>query len=349
VFVLPIACGALLVEAIFATRGERGDIVSLPAAVVALLLLWVGVAWALRSWVVLLMTFVPAVLVTLGAALVTGLAPGAGGALLLVGLGLIGAIVSFRLSAPERGWTPGWSTGPRTASGPFPAVGSWPADPPRGRGPGGAGPSTRAPRGDGGDLDSYRGAFRPLDPLGAHFLHPGPAGPPRPGHLPIDPSPAADDSPVDRPAPAWDTSATDRGARDRLVAELCRRGGTTGPTLATLEEFFTGNGDPRSIAPGLREAVPLGQFHAVLRRLRERPSVAEVLVQIEPLEAGRYPAGEWPVAGSVHVIASLDAAELDAIVKPLQAESVIGPLPVTELTTGVPAPSGSGEYALWWA
>jgi len=87
----------------------------------------------------------------------------------------------------------------------------------------------------------------------------------------------------------------------------------------------------------------------VLHRLRDHRGVAEVLVQVEPLEAGRYPAGEWPVAGSVHVIATLDAAELDALVEPLRAEPALGPLPADELTSGDPAPAGSSEYAMWWA
>jgi hypothetical protein len=339
--IAPAALGVLLAEGIFATRGADGDVVSIPAAGVALVLLWFGVAWALHSWVALLMTFVPAVMISLGAALVGESAPGAGVALLLVGLALLSGIVRFRLSVPDRGWSPGWSSSTHHPGEPWPAVGSWSTD----------GITPRRAGGDenGGDGPSgARGVVppgpapvgRPLDPWGAHFLQRAASGP----------QPACPEgSPPDRPAPDWDTSGTDIAARDRFVALLCRRGGTAGPTLATLEEFFTGNGDPRSIAPGLRGAVPLSRINAVLHRLRDHRGVAEVLVQVEPLEAGRYPAGEWPVAGSVHVIATLDAAELDALVEPLRAEPALGPLPADELTSGDPAPAGSSEYAMWWA
>ena len=343
--VVPLVVGVLVVEGLFAATGQSGDIVSLPAAGVALVLIWMGVAWALHSWVALLMTFVPAVMVTLGAAMVGGLSPGAGAALVLVGTALVAAIVSFRLSAPARGWSPGWTAGPRTAAGSWPPVGSWP---PAGATPGShsvrAEPAADGPAGDDAATAGwYRTMFRPLDPLGAHFLHPRSTG--KPQGEPSPPNPPGSD----RPAPVWDTSATDRGARDRLVALLCRRGGAAGPTLATLEEFFTGNGDPRSIAPGLRGAVPLATVRAVLHRVREHRAVAELLVQVEPLEAGRYPAGEWPVAGSLHVIATLDADELDGMLTALRPEPAIGPLPVTELTSGGPAPAGSGEFAIWWA
>jgi hypothetical protein len=343
--ITPVALGVLLTEALFATRGLDGDVVSLPAAGVALALLWLGVAWALRSWVALLITFVPAVMISLGAALIGQAAPGAGAALLLVGLALLGGIVKFRLSAPDRGWTPGWAASTHHPAEPWPAVGSWHPD------GDGSCPGGGARGDDEGAVEPSSGppdrptAARPLDPWGAHFLHATAAT----GSSPRQGDPAPDPSARHRSAPDWDTSATDVPARDRFVALLCRRGGTVGPTLATLEEFFTGNGDPRSIAPGLRGAIPLSRINATLHRLRDESGVAEVLVQVEPLEAGRYPAGEWPVAGSVHVIATLDAAELDAMVEPLRAEPAIGPLPAVELTSGAEAPAGSSEFALWWA
>lgn len=337
--VLPVAVGVLVVESIFAARGEPGDVVSVPAAGLALLLLWAGVAWALRGWVVLLMTFVPATMIALGAAMVAGTAPGPGAALLLVGLALIGAIISFRLSTPERRWSPGWIPVPPSTGRPWP--GGTGLEHPTAGSPGGKPAADAARDGDRGPETPGYG-FRPLDPLGVHFLHPvTPPLPPAAGG-PEDPSP------LQRPSPDWDTSRTDVAARDRLVAVLCRRGGTTGPTLATLEEFFTGNGDPRSIAPGLRGAVPLATFNTVLHRVRDHRQVAELLVQVEPLESGRYPAGEWPVAGSVHLVTTLDADEIDALVTDLRPEPALGPLPADRLAGGAPAPTGSAEFALWW-
>jgi hypothetical protein len=395
----PLAVGVLLVEGIFAARGERGDLISLPAAGVAVILLWMGTAWALRSWFVLLLTFLPAMMLTLGAAMVGDVAPGGGAVLLVIGALLLTAVASFRLSArqPPRGF------GPSTGAG---SAASWPGSVPSGSAwtdgawpgagwPGGAagtawpGPGPAATRPDtgqsrpggeqvrpggtgsrpGGDRSGeghspgIRGGapaaggqdgplprfpFRPLDPLGAHFLgspppSPGAGTPPPPGGSTEFPSP-----PHDRPAPDWDTSGTDRGIRDRFVARTKERGGAVAPTLTSLEEFFAGNGDPRSIAPSLRGAVPLTTFRTVLHRIRDHPAVSELLIQVDPLEPGRYPAGEWPVAGSLHLITTLSAADIDALAADLHPDPSIGPLPADALADGSPAPPGSGEIAIWW-
>src|SRR5699024_9328585 len=101
----------LLAEGVFAARGDAGDAVSLPAAVVAFALIWLGVAWALRSWVAILLTFVPAVLTTLGAAMVGGLEPVGGAALTIVGATMVLAIMFSRVTHPVRRWTPGWFFG----------------------------------------------------------------------------------------------------------------------------------------------------------------------------------------------------------------------------------------------
>jgi hypothetical protein len=336
----PLSAGVLLVEGIFAARGERGDLISVPAAGLALVLLWLGTGWALRSWLALLLALLPALMLTLGAALVGDLAPAGGATLLVVGTVLLMSVAWYRLSAGPR------LPGPASAGGDGIAGRSWPAypsigphvPPAEGRAP--ASPADPAAIGD-----PALAPFRPLDPLGAHFLN-APPPPPHPADSGQPPGP--DIEVAYRPAPGWDTSATDREARDRFVAAIKGRGGAIAPTLATLEEFFTGNGDPRSVAPSLRGTVPLQTFRSVLHRIRAHPAVSELLVQVEPLEPGRYPAGEWPLAGSLHLVATLNAAEIDALAADLHPDASLGPLPAAELADGTPAPPGSHEFAIWW-
>ncbi len=337
--VLPLLTGVLIVEAVFAARGESGDLISVPAAGIGMLLLWVGIAWALRSWVALLMTFAPATMIILGAAMIGDLAPGSGAALLLVGISLMATIILFRLSSPVPRPTipPAWQSGLGasttslgTTSPGSRSTGPTPAGTAAAAGDLGAARGSRAPAH--GDLAGQADDFAGTDPAADGFADGDFVG----------------DEAAERAARASDTSATDRAARDRLVALLCRRGGAAGPTLATLEEFFTGNGDPRSIAPRLRGAVPLRDFRSALHRLRCRAGVAEVLMQVDPLQAGRYPGGEWPAAGGVHLVATVGPDEMDRLAAPLRTEAIIGPLPVNELAAGGPAPAGSGEYALWW-
>ncbi|MBN9608411.1 MAG: hypothetical protein J0I11_03730 [Actinobacteria bacterium] len=304
---LPLVVGTVLTEAIFAAGGAATSDISLAAAVVAFLLCWQGVAWALRSWVAVLLTFVPAVMITLGAAMVAAVEPVGGAILLTVGGTLLLAVVWVRVAAPSRRWTPGWS-----ASG-----GSGGAD---------------APEFDMSELDALEPPRNPTARAGVR-----------------ESSDAAAHTGRDRRPPSWDTSATDIAARDALVLALCQRGGAAGPTVATLEEFFTGNGDPRSIAAPLRGSVPLSTFAAVLHTVRARPDVAEVLVQVEPLGQGEYPAGSWPAAGSIRVVGAVDPDDLDMAMAPLRAAPAVGPLPATELADGRPAPDGVSEYAVWWA
>lgn len=300
---VPLVIGTVLAEAIFAARGPDGSDIAMVAAVIAFLLCWQGVAWALRSWVAVLLTFVPAVMITLGAAMVGAVEPVGGAILLVLGGTLLLAVVWFRVAAPSRRWTPGWSAG--------------------------------------GD------ALLDIGALEGHADGSGAAK--GRGHGTGEPSGAAPVSgPPGRPVPRWDTSATDVAARDALVLALCQRGGAAGPTVATLEEFFTGNGDPRSIAVSLRGAVPLSTFATVLHTLRARPDVSEVLVQVEPLGEGDYAAGCWPAAGSVRVVGAVAPDDLDAAVAALKAAPALGPLPITELADGRPAPAGAGEYAVWW-
>lgn len=314
---VPLVIGSVLAEAIFAARGPDGSNVAMSAAVVAFLLGWQGIAWALRSWVAVLLTFVPAVMVTLGAAMVGAVEPVGGAILLAIGATLLLGVVWFRVAAPSRRWTPGWSA-------------SW----------------------------SASWADDAVHDLGALDM-----GVPEWFAAGTAPSEADEPTPrrQDRPVPAvaaglpghrqlrWDTSGTDIAARDALVLALCQRGGAAGPTVATLEEFFTGNGDPGSIAASLRGAVPLSTFATVLHTLRARPDVAEVLVQIEPLIAGNYPAGSWPAAGSVRVVGAVGPDDLDAAVATLRPAPALGPLPVAKLADGRPAPAGAAEYAVWWA
>jgi hypothetical protein len=337
----PLSAGVLLVEGIFAARGERGDLISVPAAGLALVLLWLGTGWALRSWLALLLALLPALMLTLGAALVGDLAPAGGAILLVVGTVLLMSVAWYRLSAGPR------PPGQVSALGGGIAGRSWPAYPSSGAHvPPAEGRTPASPADPAAIDDPARAPFRPLDPLGAHFLNTAP--PPHPADAGQPPGPGPDIEVPYRPAPGWDTSATDRAARDGFVASIKGRGGATAPTLASLEEFFAGNGDPRSIAPSLRGAVPLQTFRSVMHRIRAHPAVSELLVQVEPLEPGRYPAGEWPLAGSLHVVATLSAAEIDALAADLHPDASLGPLPAAELADGTPAPAGSHEFAIWW-
>lgn len=77
------------------------------------------------------------------------------------------------------------------------------------------------------------------------------------------------------------------------------RPATPRPVLS-LEEFFEGNDDPGSIGYNLNPPVGPQHFYQLLKGIRDRPDVADVLVEVTQHEA---PA-EWPSSDTIWVITS---------------------------------------------
>ena len=64
-----------------------------------------------------------------------------------------------------------------------------------------------------------------------------------------------------------------------------------------LDLFFDGNNDPGSIAPNLDPHPAVETFERVLREIRDREDVADVVMQIDEVIPG-----EWPYVNGVYVI-----------------------------------------------
>jgi hypothetical protein len=75
--------------------------------------------------------------------------------------------------------------------------------------------------------------------------------------------------------------------------------------LLTLEEFFDGNDAVGSIGCNLPSEPTPAAFHALLRKLRERDDVADVLIQITCLDD---PGVEWPFSDHIWFITTADQA-----------------------------------------
>lgn len=100
-----------------------------------------------------------------------------------------------------------------------------------------------------------------------------------------------------------------------LLAEIERQG--DGATV-NLELFFDGNDDLASIGCNLPEHPGIGTFAQVLRAVRDRPEVGDVLVGISEV----MPDGEWPFSDTVYVLTDApvgDVAEWAAGLGPDQA------------------------------
>ena len=92
----------------------------------------------------------------------------------------------------------------------------------------------------------------------------------------------------------------------RLRERIEQLGGQEAYPVVALELFFEGNDDPASIGPNLDPPPSVQTFYRVLKEIRARPEVADVVLQIS--EA--YPGGadEWPFVDAAYVITTADPA-----------------------------------------
>ena len=93
----------------------------------------------------------------------------------------------------------------------------------------------------------------------------------------------------------------------RALIEKIRQQGEPDPMqqrrgpLVSLEDFFTGNQDLGSIGCNLFVHPGIATFYKVLREIRDRPEVQDVLIEITDLEETE---GVWPFSDSVYILTS---------------------------------------------
>src|SRR5262249_53005655 len=94
------------------------------------------------------------------------------------------------------------------------------------------------------------------------------------------------------------------GAIDRITERVSRNGDVDDPAtprpLLTLEEFFEGNAVPGSICCNLSPMPEPAEVYEHLKRIRSRPEVADVRVEITMFDDP-----EWPFSDTVWVISSV--------------------------------------------
>ena len=133
-----------------------------------------------------------------------------------------------------------------------------------------------------------------------------------------------------------------------LLAEIELQGGYEGvgpEPVVSLEQFFNDNVDLGSIGGNLNPHPGIATFYAVLRAIRERPDVDDVLVGISEV----FENGDWPSSSHVYVITTAAPAEVAEWAKPLAADE-----PGEGWWNGRPprwpiqVPEGANVVTLWW-
>ena len=133
-----------------------------------------------------------------------------------------------------------------------------------------------------------------------------------------------------------------------LLAEIELQGGYEGvgpEPVVSLEQFFEDNVDLGSIGGNLNPHPGIATFYRVLREIRDRPDVDDVLVGIsEVLENG-----EWPFANHVYVITTASPADVTKWAAPLDSDE-----PGSGWWNGAPprwpiqVPGDAHIVTLWW-
>ena len=91
--------------------------------------------------------------------------------------------------------------------------------------------------------------------------------------------------------------------------------------VVSLEDFFTGNDDLGSIGCNLSDHPGLKRFYSVLRSIRKRPEVQDILVTIYEFEEDDE--SMWPFSERVYVLTSASVDDLAEWAKDLQPSEVL--------------------------
>jgi hypothetical protein len=113
----------------------------------------------------------------------------------------------------------------------------------------------------------------------------------------------------------------------------------------TLEEFFEGNNDEGSIGCNLTDHPGVHRFYEVLRAVRARPEVQDVLVGI----AEDMGDNEWPFSDSVYVLTSAPSHDVQQWVAELQPDEMGEPGYFPAPPPGAPKlRPGYSALTIWW-
>lgn len=88
-------------------------------------------------------------------------------------------------------------------------------------------------------------------------------------------------------------------ALEKLRERIDELGGGDAYPVVPLELFFADNDDPASIGPNLEPHPGVGTFFRVLAGIRDRPEVADVVLQVSDVLPGE---DEWPFVEAAYVV-----------------------------------------------
>jgi hypothetical protein len=117
--------------------------------------------------------------------------------------------------------------------------------------------------------------------------------------------------------------------------------------VVSLDEFFQGNHDESSIGCNLVDPhLGVGAFYEVLKAVRDRHNVSDVVVEITDLNEDSKDA--WPFSDRVYIITSASQGEVDSWMRKLSPDEVAEGFPADVPVGFPPIPAGSKVFGVWW-
>ena len=119
--------------------------------------------------------------------------------------------------------------------------------------------------------------------------------------------------------------------------------------VVSLEDFFTGNDDEGSIGCNLSEHPGLPVFFEILKNIRKRENVQDVLIEITDIDNLVESSDLWAFSDRIYIITSVSRDEVASWVEPLMPDEVKEgwaydkpPVPAPEIFENY------NVYAVWW-
>ena len=115
--------------------------------------------------------------------------------------------------------------------------------------------------------------------------------------------------------------------------------------VVSLEDFFEGNHDEGSIGCNVIPYPGPARFYDVLKSIRSKENVQEVLIVIHSIEDEEY----WPFSESIWILAQASESEVMEWMKPLKPSEIWQGWGKAGKPPAAPEPAeGMTVYGLWW-
>jgi hypothetical protein len=116
--------------------------------------------------------------------------------------------------------------------------------------------------------------------------------------------------------------------------------------IIDLESFFEGNEDIGSIGCNLHEHPGIGTFYKVLKKVRQREDVLDVLVEIYEIDEENDEV--WPFSERIYIITKAKEDDVASWIAALEFDEIDEGWQYGKPQAAPEFPPGYTVYSVWW-